>query len=377
MSKLNPYKEEIFKLRQEGKSFPKIAQFINSKYGLDFSTRNYCHLVNKHLAQGTFSQKLDENNMPDNWSHGWLKTKEASIFIRNEEGSMPLEDVRKSLIESMNKYSPKYPKITRKKLKEENAILLSLSDLHINKYSTKEETGEGYNTEEAVKRAIEGVKGLMLKASGFEIEKIYLTLGGDILNTDGATKGTTKGTPQDTDKRWFEAFRIAKEMCINVIEYLMQIADLEIIHVMSNHDYGSGWMLTDSIYSWFRTSKNITFHTEVRHRKAFKYGDVALYISHGDKHKKSDLPNLVAHEYPELWGSTKYRYCFVQHFHHYSKTKYENGKDYIGITVQQLRSPSPADLWHADSGYVGAKQAVEAFIFNKKEGQVCQITHNF
>jgi len=46
------------------------------------------------------------------------------------------------------------------------------------------------------------------------------------------------------------------------------------------------------------------------------------------------------------------------------------------VTVESLRSPSPADSWHHRNGYISTA-AVEAFVHSKKHGQVARLTHNF
>lgn len=384
MSILKGYYKEICKLKDEGYSSTKVQKWLKKNHGIDISARSirdyFKRQGNNFVNGNTFEKQLQANNFKeDNWSYGWLKGKEGSVFIRNTDGEISLDEIRDEFISEIKDYTVEYPTIKRKKIKQGHTILIPLSDLHINKLSTKEETGEEYNSEIAVKRAIEGVEGLMQKAQGFPLDQIIFTIGGDILNTDGATTGTTRGTPQDTDLRWYEAFRTAKKAIVKIIEYLMQFADVQVVHIMSNHDYASGWMLSETLAAWFRNCKNVKFDNTVRHRKAYLFGDVAIFPTHGDKHKNADLPLLMAHEYPEIWAKAKYRYCFVQHFHHYKRTKaIEDGKDYIGLTVHQLASPSPADLWHANSGYIGAKQSIEAFIFGKQgEGRVSHMTHNF
>ena len=57
--------------------------------------------------------------------------------------------------------------------------------------------------------------------------------------------------------------------------------------------------------------------------------------------------------------------------------KFRSGKDFIGMTVEYLRSPSGADKWHSDKGYVGSKISIEAFIHHPTGGQVARLTHNF
>jgi len=85
----------------------------------------------------------------------------------------------------------------------------------------------------------------------------------------------------------------------------------------------------------------------------------------------------MANENPHMWADTKFRYIYLHHIHHKQVTKFQSGKDYIGVTVEYLRSPSAADSWHSRNGYVGAKKAIEGFIHSKEYGQVSRLTHHF
>jgi hypothetical protein len=73
-------------------------------------------------------------------------------------------------------------------------------------------------------------------------------------------------------------------------------------------------------------------------------------------------------EAKELWGDSEYRYFYTHHVHH------KSSKDLISCSIETLRSPSPADSWHATKGYK-SMEAVEAFIHSKEHGQVARITH--
>ena len=52
--------------------------------------------------------------------------------------------------------------------------------------------------------------------------------------------------------------------------------------------------------------------------------------------------------------------------------------DFIGVTLESLRSPSGADAWHHKAGYQSSSNlAIESFIFHKQHGQVARLTHLF
>jgi hypothetical protein len=78
----------------------------------------------------------------------------------------------------------------------------------------------------------------------------------------------------------------------------------------------------------------------------------------------------MALEYTREWAETKHRYIYTHHIHH------KSSKDYAGVTVESLRSPSGTDSWHHRNGYLSIK-AVEGFLHHKQHGQVSRITHLF
>jgi hypothetical protein len=329
------------------------------------------------FRNNSFQQDLLKEGFDgENWSHGWLKTETSSIFIKNEEGFMSYEDVRDELVAEMKKYAPKYPVIERTKITDGHLLIIDPADVHVGKLAMYKETGNSYNIEIAKRLALEGVHGVVEKAQGFPIDKIILVIGNDILHIDNPFRTTTAGTKQDTDGMWWHAFKEAKDLYVRLIEYLVTIADVEVVFCPSNHDYASGFMLADSLASWFHNSNSVKFQVDIIHRKYIQYGSNMLAFDHGDGAKERDTKDLMADERPKMWADTKFRYAYKHHLHHFRKAHFQSGRDYIGVTVEYLRSPSAHDGWHNRNGY-SAPKAVEGFIHHKTNGQVCKITHYF
>ena len=245
------------------------------------------------------------------------------------------------------------------------------SDLHIGKLCRTFVSGQEYNSQIAVIRALEGVKGCVQKAKGFNIDKILFLLSGDLLHVDGG-QTTTKGTIQQTDGLFSDNFILAKKLMVEIIEILLTIADVHLIFTAGNHDHVTGFLMAQVLQAHFRQSKNITFDIDYTMRKYYTYGNVLIGSTHGDRIKWDLLPMLMADECKD-WSKTKYRYMFTQHVHH----KISN-KDLIGCTIESLRSPSGADSYHHKCGYQSSNNlAIESFLFHKEHGQVSRITHLF
>lgn len=305
----------------------------------------------------------------------WLKSKNESIrvtnplFVKQEE--VLLSTLRDNLIQDLQEYVPKFPKLERIENTESYLLVIDPADIHIGKLCSAFESGETYNNQIAVQRVLSGVRGILKKVSSFYIDKILFIGGNDILHIDNPQRTTTSGTPQDTDGMWHTNFLIAKQLYVDVLEMLLTVADVHFTFNPSNHDYTNGFFLAQVIETYFKNCENITFDCSIAHRKAFQYHNNLIGTTHGDGAKQIDLPLLMAVEYPSEWSLTKHRYIYTHHVHH------KTSKDYIGITVESLRSPSGTDSWHHRQGYQHCPKAVEGFIHCKEHGQILRITHIF
>lgn len=325
--------------------------------------------------------QCDEADLPITHSkHGWAKTDKASVFWKNpffkDPQVLDYMDLRDSVIKLMDKHSPKYPKVKRDHNYKQNLAVLSLADFHFNKLCEKHVSSDHYNLDEAKRRLTDGVGELLALIKPFQVNKFCLIIGNDILNSDTPNGTTTNGTPQDNDKHWTTAYEVAKLGVIHVIELLIQFADVHVIHCPSNHDYQSGFFLADSVRSWFRLHPNITFDVDIKHRKYFQYGKNMIETDHGDGCKESDTPLIMAEEQAEMWFNCPYRYSYKHHIHHKDVKTYQKVKEYVGVKVEYMSSPSPKDEWHNKKGFL-SRPALEIMLHHYERGKFGHFTHPF
>ena len=299
-----------------------------------------------------------------------------SVVTKEDEQGTSLKEQFAPILKDLQSYSPKFEKIKRSKVTDPHCLVLDPADVHVGKLATVSETGNHYDIDKAVSQVDEGIDGILNKSFGFNIDKVIFVIGNDCLHIDNPKRTTTSGTPQDTSGMWHEAFIAAKEMYVRAIERILPYSDVEIIFNPSNHDYMSGFMLAQTIEAYFRWSTNVTFDVSICHRKYTKYGVNMIATSHGDGAKLADTPLLMATEQPQMFADCPYRYIYLHHLHHKQTHKFMSGKDFIGVTAEYLRTPSPSDSWHHRNGYVGAKKAVEGFIHSFDNGQVARLTHH-
>lgn len=359
------------------------AKLIGKEVKPDESNRNQARYCISEDEWETIQINRNSGILEAHQDHGvdhtqskflWLKNKNSSIPVQNpfykKVEEKLIDDLKEELIKDLQKYSPKFPEIKREQSKESNLLVIDPADVHIGKLADAFETGADYNSQIAVQRVREGVQGILDKSSGFNFDKILFVGGNDILHTDTPKRTTTSGTPQDTDGMWYRNFLMAKDLYIEVLEKLISVADVHFVFNPSNHDYINGFFLANVIETYFKNCDNITFDCDISHRKYFKYHNNIIGTTHGDGAKQNDLPLLMATETP-FYSECKKRYIYMHHIHH------KTSKDYVGVTVESLRSPSEADSWHHKKGYQHSPVAIEGFIHHKEHGQISRLTHYF
>lgn len=381
LSKLDEYKDQVLSLYAEGLGSEKVALRLASDHGLEISSRSVRRAKKRWMAEEdsiTESILQDKNHDPKDWTAAWVKTDDGSVYIKNKSHSVSIDQIREDLLNDLKGYSPEWEAIERiESTKDSHCLIIDIADLHIGKYASALESGEDYGVDMAVNLAWRGVVGILDKASSYNLDKIVFVVGNDVLHIDGPNNTTTAGTRQDVDKIWHENFQAAKNLYVGIVGHLVDVADVHIMHNPSNHDCVTGYMLADTLFSWYRNHPNITFDVSMAHRKYFTYGLNLISTSHGDGAKMEDTPLIMANEAPMDWAKTRFRYIYLHHLHHMKKTNFLSGKDYHGATVEYLRSVSYTDSWHHRNGYQHAPKCVTGFIHHKEFGQVARLTHLF
>lgn len=378
-SKWSQYDSEIFELIQTIDSNTQIAKIILKENVSKFENidvdlfRTYIKRY-KEKNKGILDACNNVGISPESTPMLWLKTKNESVRVTNPLYKAPqefnFENLAKEVIEDLKNYVPKYPQLKRIENENKRLFVFDPADIHIGKLCSAFEVGETYNNQIAVQRVLKGCKGILNEIDTTTIDKVLFVIGNDILHIDNTKRTTTSGTPQDTDGMWHSNFLIAKQLYVDIIEILISVADVHVVYNPSNHDYTNGFFLAQVIETHFKDCKNVTFDTTIAHRKYFTYGKNLIGTTHGDGARAENLPLLMAHESKD-WSNCKHKYIYTHHLHH------KVSKDYMGVCVETLRSPSGTDSWHHRNGYQHAPKAVEGYIHDKEHGQIMRITHIF
>ena len=254
-----------------------------------------------------------------------------------------------------------YPK---KQSNKNNRKMLEVPifDLHLGKMAWSGETGENYDYKIAKKRFFFVLNDIIERVKGRDdIEKIVFPVGSDFFNFDTLDGTTTIGTKQDNDLRWQKLFAVGVEILIKAIDMLTEIAPVEAFLIPGNHDKMTSFYAIQYLYAWYRDNGEVVVNHDPKVRKYIRYGSSLIGFTHGDKEKKR-LSHIMQVEAAEHWGKTKYREWHMGHFH--SEKVREEG----GIIFRNLSSITGTDVWHYESGYVGAVKKHQSFVWDYEKG---------
>jgi hypothetical protein len=307
-----------------------------------------------------FEQYLEKNGIDHSMVNSvkyWQNMKGEQRFSVVTKSERTAEEIQKDIEEFAASYSPRTRVITKGRgvdYKIKSTLEISLPDIHYGKLTD-------VTLEDMEKQFLDTIEDLVNKGRGINIEKILLPIGNDGMNTDGMRMATTKGTPQHDTVGWKESFKGYWTLIVRAVDFLKDIAPVDIIVVSGNHDYERMFYAGDVLSGWYRNDPNVSVDNSTMPRKYYKYGKSMIMFTHGDNEKPSDMPLIMATEQPEMFAATEFREAHCGHYHK------EQVNEYRGVKVRFLPSICALDEWHKKMGYQ-ALRAAQAFIWNHDEG---------
>lgn len=401
--------EDILKLKDEGKSYKEIAEFLGttvdvvkqrvhrSKQGKitsETKTAETWAIEVQSSTIRTVEDAIKEAKVDlDIWEVVRSSVKKYDQGSKNKEKKVQVVELWSIHIDLKRKVSRtiekafegllrKIPKIklpssSPRKVSDPHLCYIGLHDVHFGKLAWAAETGENYDLKIAEDLYWEAGQDLVAKAQGFPIEKFVLPVGHDFLHVDNLKNQTTSGTQVDTDGRFAKIFETGQLAVIKLVEYLRRIAPVEVMWIPGNHDYESSYFLCKVIQAWYRESANVKVDCRPTPRKAVHYGVNLIGCTHGCDEKHERLASLLAEEYKHEWAGSVCREVLLGHYHRAKETHYNLANHKDGVMIRVLPSLSGSDSWHFKKGYVSPEGKVaQALLYSKTDGFVAQFNSN-
>lgn len=258
----------------------------------------------------------------------------------------------------------------------ENALIISLADLHLDVKSFQSETGNDSDMYKSFERALKAVKDILYRANyGHGIEEIIFIGGNDFYHANSAKNTTEKGTPLDVDGRFHESFKLGLSLITSMLDMCKVYAPVRYYTCYGNHSPEREFYLAAALEAFYRNDDKITIETDPKSRKYFSFGNSAFMLSHDAPKSIKDLPVIFATENPSLF-TMKYKFLLTGHLHSKQETFFIGTKENFGLVWKRMPSLAKSDKWHFDSFFIGNQKSCIGLVINKNHGEIAEYIYN-
>ena len=281
-------------------------------------------------------------------------------------------DVYRDLFKELNRTAPIQPITYKKQPGRKSMAEVNIADLHFAKLCWHGNTGENYDHKIAKANFESIVERICSELKGNNLDYILFVWSNDYFNSDNDENTTTGKTIQDTDLRFEKMVKMGVQMLCWAIEQFKLIAPVTTFRTPSNHDKVLSLAAILVLEAYFRNDPNVTVSDSSMPRYYVQYGNSLTGHGHGDKEgkeslnkeKASKLASTMPNEAGEMWGKTLYHEMHVAHLHSEQMLLECNG-----VIVRRISTPTAADTWHTESGYIGNTRKAQTFIYDYEDDE--------
>ena len=369
---MTPKQKQAFELRQQGLKLKEIA----AEMGTSIPTVHHhitAALKYTDAPQG-IKTALVKTGLSDISSlhSGWLKTDEASLYFVQPKKTTTdaLEGVVQFVKDKVAGIEPLDPIPHSPNADSDLLTIYPIADAHIGMRAIKEESGDDYDPEIASTRIRSAMDELV--AASPNSEKAIILDVGDLTHADDTNYVTPRSKHSlDMGATQYESINLAIEVLAAAIFAALRKHSEVLVRILrGNHNENSYIAVMFALHERFRENPRVTIEKTPADFFVHQFGKCMFAAHHGDKAKADRLVLHMAHEWSDVWGSTKWRYYFTGHLHHAKL------QDVGGVQVEQLKAVTNKDKYAATHGYVSAPQ-MQAITYHKERGERARNKVNF
>ena len=292
---------------------------------------------------------------------GWLKTKSASVRF-----DMPRDDpadVVQGIRDALEGLDAIKPVPTPSDTNADLLTAYKLADVHIGMMAWGKETGEDYDTSIACDRVQRWISHCVAQSPASDTALILDV--GDLNHADDQ-KNMTPGSGHilDVDTRHFRTIELTIQTIAAAVEIALTKHLIVKVRIMrGNHNPNSYIAVMFALAERYRNEPRVEVIKDPADFFVLQWGKVMIGAHHGDRAKAQNIVLHMADAFPDVWGSTLYRYLYTGHLHHHKS------QDIGGVTWEQLRAVTAKDAYAA--GYpFSARAEMQATTYHKQRGSV-------
>ena len=269
----------------------------------------------------------------------WVKTEKAAL-----QQQMEMEQAAKAFAADLPRVIPKSfagP--------QQDADLIpwfNIGDGHLGMLAHDKEVGENFDLDIAEAELTHALA-LMIERAPLTDRCVIQDLG-DMTHYENYS-GTTEasGHALDCDTRFHKMVEVYARTMRSIVEMaLTKYQFVDVIINQGNHSRTNDHWMAVMLRAIYENEPRIHVLRNESIFIPYRMGNTLVLCHHTDKCKPDALAAVMANDFAQDWGETKYHYCDGGHVHHSSRTKEINGA--IVETFNQL---APMDKYAHDGGW--------------------------
>jgi len=296
--------------------------------------------------------------------------KASGQWVKTRLDDSKFQELLLEAVEAMKEEIPKVSMMMPPPLG--NSTLLNcyvVTDYHLGLLAWHEECGEDWDLKLGEELIIKWFAQAILQSPNADTA-VFAQLS-DFLHFDGMDAVTPASKHLlDVDSRFSKLVRSSIRILRTIIDMLLQKhQNLHIIMADANHDPVSQIWLREWFSVMYENEPRVSVDRSPNPYNAYEFGNTALFFHHGHKRRVTNVSEVFAGQFREMFGRTKYAYAHTGHLHHLDV------KENNLMIVEQHRTLAPADAYAARGGWLSGRDA-KVITYSKQFGEVSRLTIN-
>ena len=328
--------------------------------------------VKKHAARQGYAPEHDmTKTVPDGYTvkgtstlyddAGQPKIQWVKTQVDHQRQLEMMQEAVQALCEDVK---PRAPVALELKHNQENLNLFILTDYHLGMLAWDEETRDDPWDIKIAEQLIYDWIAYSIANAPDAATGVFAQLG-DFLHWDGLTSVTpASGHVLDADTRFQKVVRVAIRTINHVVDSMLAKHD-EVILLLAegNHDPSSSVWLREMFDHLYKNEPRVEVITDPDPYYCVEHGNTSLFFHHGHKKNMGEIDRAFAAKFRQIFGSTKYSYAHMGHYHHVKVNETSL------MHVEQHPTLASKDAYASRGGYLSMRSA-PVITYHRQFGEV-------
>jgi hypothetical protein len=299
-----------------------------------------------------------------------------TTLLQNEVQKEVLEEWVKELREAGPKPIQRKVPLSSQESIPKRELEVCIMDPHFGMQCYAEESDHPWSMELAKETCHWAIHELLELARPFgPYERIVFPFGNDYLHADNIYHTTTKGTNQPEMLSWHEVYKQGKNLAIEMVSTLREVAPVKIYQIPGNHSTHSDYTIGLILDAYFHNDQSVEIDCSSSPYKFHRFGCNLIGYEHGHSVPAVRLAALMANMVPKDWAETSYREYHLGDQHRKATSKPSSFEEQ-GVSIEYLAGLTPPNAWHKTHSYNFQKRGAVAFVWDSQRGQLAKLCVN-